>query len=65
MMSAPKMPAPPAPIPTENLDPIAQQAALQARKRQQAALGFQSTVLTGPGGLLSPPLTLTPTLKGQ
>ena len=65
MMSAPKMPAAPALIPTENMDPIAQQAALLERKRQQAALGFRSTVLTSPGGLLSPPLTMTPALKGQ
>ena len=69
ILSGPKLPAPPplppeaAPAPTQ-ADPSVQRARDDERRRA-GATGRQSTILTSPGGLLTPATTTRKTLLGQ
>ena len=60
--SAPAVQALPA-TPTEQ-DPAVQSAVNAERRRQAAALGRQSTILSGPAGAMAPATTATKTLLG-
>jgi len=53
--STPEAPKATAAPPTETSDPAIAAANLAARKRQQAMLGFQSTIMTSPGGVMAAP----------
>jgi hypothetical protein len=58
---APKASAAPA---TETSDPAIAAANLRARKRQQAMLGYQSTVMSSPNGVMEAPNLQPKTLIG-
>lgn len=63
--SGPSLPAPQAPPPVATEQDAAVQASLDAERRRRAlAAGRQSTILTGPQGVLAPPSGTAKTLLG-
>ena len=65
-LSSPKVPKAPAAVPSvQEQDPAVQSAMDRERRRQAAALGRRSTLLTGGSGLTSPATTTTKTLLGE
>lgn len=62
--SSPKLPPVQDPPKTLQYDPNIEASQLRERKAQQASLGFRSTILTSPGGVLGPASTSQKLLVG-